>query len=80
MRNNRHDAAPFEIGRLISRLDERVVPARDLVPTVGTPGLHCLRSARLLDEQGVETESWAELAQAVQSQGRRPASVTGFVQ
>ncbi|MCT7356818.1 hypothetical protein N4P33_32450 [Streptomyces sp. 15-116A] len=66
LRNNQHDDALFRVARLITRLAEDVVPARDLIPTVGTPGLHCLQSARQLDRQGVETATWLELAQAVE--------------
>lgn len=67
LRNNEHDEALFRVARLLTRLAEDVVPAPDLVPTVGTPGLHCLRAARLLDRQGVTAETWLELADAVES-------------
>ncbi|MEV8593776.1 hypothetical protein [Streptomyces sp. NPDC052012] len=67
LRNDQHDDALFQVARLITRLAEEVVSARDLIPTVGTtPGLHCLQSARQLERRGVETATWLELAEAVE--------------
>ncbi|NJP52070.1 hypothetical protein HCJ93_18950 [Streptomyces sp. SBST2-5] len=80
LRNDEHDEARFEIARLISRLAEEVVPASDLIATIGTPGLQCLQSSRLLDGQGVGTGTWFALAQEVAAQGRQPASLTGSAQ
>ncbi|WP_344012602.1 hypothetical protein [Streptomyces thermospinosisporus] len=80
LRNDKYDEAQFRIAQLISRLAEKVVPARDLIPTIGTPGLQCLQSARILDGQGVGTGTWFALAQEVAAQGRHPASLAGSVQ
>ncbi|MFF7855089.1 hypothetical protein [Streptomyces sp. NPDC007904] len=61
LRNNTLDHSPFEVARLMPELAE-FVPARELFGTVGTPGLHCLRSALHLDEQGTETGTWLDMA------------------
>ncbi|MFI2509009.1 hypothetical protein [Streptomyces sp. NPDC018972] len=62
LQNNKYDNAPIEVAQLITGLDH-VVPADKLFGTVGVPGLHCLQSARHLDRQGVEAETWLQMAE-----------------
>ncbi|CAL9368404.1 hypothetical protein SUDANB126_00824 [Streptomyces sp. enrichment culture] len=62
LQNNKYDNAPFEVAPLVTGL-AGVVPADELFGTVGLPGLHCLQSARHLDQQGVRTGTWLELAE-----------------
>ncbi|MFI2424580.1 hypothetical protein ACH5A7_10845 [Streptomyces sp. NPDC018955] len=62
LRNNTYDNTPIEVAQLITRLDH-VVPADKLFGTIGVPGLHCLQSARHLDRQGVEVETWLQMAE-----------------
>ncbi|MER5209509.1 hypothetical protein ABT063_02680 [Streptomyces sp. NPDC002838] len=63
LQNNKYDNAPFEVARLITKLAE-FVPASELFSTVGTPGLHCLQSARHLDQQGIKAGTWPQMAEA----------------
>ncbi|MER6624829.1 hypothetical protein [Streptomyces sp. NPDC000931] len=62
LRNNKYDSAPFEVAPLVTGL-AGVVPAGRLFGTVGIPGLHCLQSARQLDHQGVEVETWLQMVE-----------------
>ncbi|MFG3002395.1 hypothetical protein [Streptomyces calvus] len=62
LKNNSFDRAPFGIARLVPELAD-FIPARQLFGTLGMPGLHCLRSAVLLDEQGVRAGTWVDKGQ-----------------
>ncbi|MFF5158085.1 hypothetical protein ACFY3N_17910 [Streptomyces sp. NPDC000348] len=62
LRNDTYDNAPFEVTGLVTGL-ARIVPADKLFGTVGTPGLHCLQSARQLGRQGVEAGTWLQMAE-----------------
>ncbi|MET7295670.1 hypothetical protein ABZS79_26650 [Streptomyces griseoloalbus] len=62
LQNNTFDNSPFDVARLIPKL-AGFVPADKLFGTVGTPGLHCLKSALHLDRQGVAAGTWVEKAQ-----------------
>jgi hypothetical protein len=62
LQNNTYDNAPIEVAQLITGLDH-VLPADELFGAVGVPGLHCLQSARHLDRQGVEAETWLQMAE-----------------
>ncbi|GGW56200.1 hypothetical protein GCM10010340_38510 [Streptomyces griseoloalbus] len=64
LQNNKFDNAPFDVARLIPKLAE-FVPADKLFGIVGTPGLHCLKSALQLDRQGVAAGTWVEKAQGM---------------
>ncbi|MFE2279911.1 hypothetical protein ACFXAE_22285 [Streptomyces sp. NPDC059454] len=62
LQNNEYDNAPFDVAPLVTGL-AAVVPAGRLFGTVGVPGLHCLQSARQLDRQGVEIETWLQMVE-----------------
>ncbi|MFE7394309.1 hypothetical protein [Streptomyces sp. NPDC057582] len=54
--------APLKIKRLIPKLADSV-PASELIGTLGTPGLHCLRAALQLDQDSeVKSGSWVKMA------------------
>jgi hypothetical protein len=61
LRNGAHTDAPFDVGRLTTRLAE-LVPASSLFGKVGTPALHCLQAAWHLDQAGVAAGTWVEMA------------------
>lgn len=62
LQNNEYANAPFEVAPLVTGLAD-VVPANRLFGTVGIPGLHCLQSARHLDQQGVVAETWLQMVE-----------------
>jgi hypothetical protein len=62
LRNDTLDHAAFDIARLIPQLAESA-PAGELFGTIGTPALHCLRSALHLHQEGVEAGTWLKMAE-----------------
>ncbi|GAB2878676.1 hypothetical protein GCM10027074_53640 [Streptomyces deserti] len=62
LQNDKLDHAPFDIARLIPEL-AKATPAGELFGTVGTPALHCLRSALHLHREGVEAGTWLKMAE-----------------
>ncbi|MET9422083.1 MULTISPECIES: hypothetical protein [unclassified Streptomyces] len=68
LRNGDHADAPFEVGKLTTRLAE-LVPARDLFGEIGAPGLHCLQAAWHLEQAGIAAGTWVEKAHKEKKDG-----------
>lgn len=63
LRNDEFDDTPLGIAQLIPQLAHSV-PASKLFETLGTPALHCLQSALLLDQdRGVSSGTWVKMAE-----------------
>ncbi|WP_317442978.1 hypothetical protein [Streptomyces collinus] len=54
--------APLPIKLLVPKLADSI-PANELFTALGSPALHCLRAARQLDQDGVESGTWVKMAE-----------------
>ncbi|MEU1259606.1 hypothetical protein ABZ445_40640 [Streptomyces chartreusis] len=62
LKDGNYADAPFETGRLITRLAS-LVPASRLFGLIGTPALYCLQAAWYLDQQlGIKAGTWLKMA------------------